>query len=109
VTNEQALMAFFSLENKRDWESYEAFLHPDVDWVIYSHERGVAFHGAGEYMEKIKGAYEGEAAPFRLCAMYPAFGKDRIACVMENTQGERSVAIFDFSHGLIRREWEFIL
>ena len=33
MDHETMLRAFFDAENRRDWETYRTYLHPDVKWV----------------------------------------------------------------------------
>ena len=34
MNNIERLMAFFEAENKRDWEKYRQFLHPNVRYFM---------------------------------------------------------------------------
>ena len=35
MDHETMLRAFFDAENRRDWETYRTYLHPDVKWVLH--------------------------------------------------------------------------
>ena len=108
MENKRRLEKFFALENARDWAAYQVYLHPLVEWRLFDDNGGEAcFRGVEEYMRKIQAAYAGSAAAFHCLALYAASDGQRIAAVLQNTLGEISIDIFEFSDGLIIREYEF--
>lgn len=56
------LAEFFDAENRRDWDSYREFLHPQVEWVL---EEDV-IKGRERYCETIVAAYAQSASRFRM-------------------------------------------
>jgi len=99
------LAEFFDAENRRDWDNYREFLHPQVEWVL---EEDV-IKGRERYCETIVAAYAQSASRFRTHQVLEAGGRRRIATLLVDTDGRRSLDIFEFEDGLIRREWEFLL
>ena len=55
------LAEFFDAENRRDWDNYREFLHPQVEWVL---EEDV-IKGRERYCETIVAAYAQSASRFR--------------------------------------------
>ena len=47
------LADFFDAENRRDWDSYREFLHPQVEWVLGED----VIKGRERYCETIIAAY----------------------------------------------------
>lgn len=105
MNNKEKLNAFFTAENKRDWEAYRDFLHPDVKWTLYG-ETTREIKGIDAYMDAIKNAYNNSGDTFRCESMYT--NGDRIAAILVNSRNGRSIDIFEFENGLICREYEFI-
>ena len=99
------LAEFFDAENRRDWDNYREFLHPQVEWVL---EEDV-IKGRERYCETIVAAYAQSASRFRTHQMLESEDRRRIATLRVDTDGRRSLDIFEFEDGLIRREWEFLL
>jgi len=65
--------------------------------------------GRDAYVSAMRAAYEGRSTTFRCEAMFSDTTHGRIACLLVDDHGERSLDIFDFDGPLIRREWEFLL
>jgi hypothetical protein len=99
------LAEFFDAENRRDWDDYREFLHPQIEWVL---EEDV-IKGRERYCETIVAAYAQSASRFRTHQMLESEDRRRIATLLVDTDGRRSLDIFEFEDGLIRREWEFLL
>ena len=99
------LAEFFDAENRRDWDNYREFLHPQVEWVL---EEDV-IKGRERYCETIVAAYAQSASRFRTHQMLESEDRRRIATLLVDTDGRRSLDIFEFEDGLIHREWEFLL
>ena len=99
------LAEFFDAENRRDWDDYREFLHPQIEWVL---EEDV-IKGRERYCETIVAAYAQSASRFRTHQMLETEDRRRIATLLVDTDGRRSLDIFEFEDGLIRREWEFLL
>ena len=105
MDNKEKLSAFFEAENKRDWETYRRFLHPDVTWTLFSGTRRTV-RGVGEYLAAMKKAYHGSDNTFVCECLH---GEKCVAAILVNNLGERSCDVFEFKDGLIYREYEFIL
>ena len=99
------LADFFDAENRRDWDSYREFLHPQVEWVLGED----VIKGRERYCEPIIAAYAQSASRFRMHQMLESENHRRIATLLVGTDGRRSLDIFEFEDGLIRREWEYLL
>lgn len=110
VTGEQwrernRLLAFFDEENRRDWDHYQTFLHPEVVWELHQPGGQVErIQGIPAYLARIRVAYEGWDGQFR-CERLKRDGEG-IKVWLVNDRGERSRERFQFQNGLIWREWE---
>ena len=102
MNHEDALKQFFDAENRRDWTAYIAFLHPDVEWVLFGRSETLMIQGIEE-------AYTGNNDSFSCETLYSGVSGSRITAVLRNNHGQRSTEIFEFENGLIRKEWEFLL
>ncbi|WP_371177161.1 nuclear transport factor 2 family protein [Buchananella felis] len=100
-----ALAQFFAAENRRDWNRYAAFLHPEVEWRL----GGDIIQGREAYLRRIQAAYAGSSATFRAHQLLPSADGQTVAALLIDSDGNRSLDIFEFEDGLIRREWEFLL
>lgn len=108
MENKDRLTAFFEAENRRDWIAYRRFLSPDVVWVL----RGDGLktvRGIDDYLAAMRAAYEGSDATFVCEALYESGDGARIVAILADNLGERSCDVFEFSSGLICKEYEFLL
>lgn len=105
----ELLEQFFAAENSRDWRSYAEFLHPRVEWTLVDGPAERRIVGREEYLSVIRSAYDETATTFRCADMKIDHGRSRIATLLVNDVGDRSLDVFDFDGALIRREWEFLL
>lgn len=101
----QVLEAFFEAENKRDWEAYERFLHPEVEWRV----AGRTVAGRADYLRAMRAAYAGSDSCFRLHQVIESADGRVVATLLIDSRGNRSLDVFEIVEGLIRREWEFLL
>lgn len=108
MNNKQKLLAFFDAENKRDWATYRAFLHPQITWLLHSKEEKL-ISGIDAYLKTITDAYAGSGEAFAVESLYESGDENRIVAILVNSRGGRSCDIFDFKGGLISAEHEFIL
>ena len=99
------LRGFFDAENRRDWDDYREFLHPQVEWVL----EGEVIRGRECYLRTIIAAYAQSTSRFRMHQMLESEDLRRIATLLVDTDGRRSLDVFEFEDGLIRREWEYLL
>ena len=104
----ETLARFFRAENDRDWETYRAFLHPDVVWHLHG-EEDRTIRGVEEYLRAIRDAYAGSGARFRVEEAHEAACGIRVVVLLVDDAGKMSFEVFDFEDGLIRREHEFLL
>ena len=109
MDNEVILMQFFKSENSRDWEKYQSYLHPDIEWVLFFSNGQQSFSGIAAYMDKIKAAYRESDITFFCKEMIVSADGNRVVAVLENSHGEISVDIFDFMHGQIIKEYEYLM
>ena len=105
TTSRDTLEAFFVAENQRDWRRYREFLHPDVEW----HLRGETICGREAYLQRMIEAYDVLDITFRVSHIIKSAREDLIATLLIDEDGNRSLDIFEFEGGLIRREWEFLM
>lgn len=105
VRPRQALEAFFEAENRRDWEAYAGLLHPDVEWTL----GGRTITGREDYVRAMKAAYAGSDARFRVHQLIESADGRVVATLLVDSEGRRSLDVFEFSGGVIVREWEFLL
>lgn len=102
------LASFFEAENKRDWITYQNFLHPEVTWQLID-KKTKHIIGIEEYMRVMKKAYENTNIQFTCRDMKISSDGNRIVAELMNDNVVRSIDIFDFKDNLIYREYEFIL
>ncbi len=108
MKTKEILEAFFEAENKRDWESYQRFLHAEIVWELFGKkERTIC--GIQSYMETMQKAYENSEVQFVCQNMQVSNDGNRIAACLVNDLGMRSLDVFDFKDNLIYREYEFLL
>ena len=108
MDEKQKLLTFFEAENKRDWDLYATFLHPEIIWELHTDEKSV-ISGEVEYLKFIKEAYRKKDAHFICRELHASKNGRRLVTILENDSGELSCDIFEFREGLIHREYEFIL
>jgi hypothetical protein len=108
MTTKQLLLAFFEAENKRDWAAYRSFLSPDILWELHAGSVKI-IRGIDDYLAAITTAYQGSDNAFVCEALHQSGNSARIVTILRNNLGERSCDIFEFTGGLIVREYEFIL
>ncbi len=100
------LLKFFEAENRRDWETYEGFLSPDVEWVCYDRLHRTVIKGKSNYLVAMKKAYKGRNSIFRIINL-AIDEQSQIAMAELEIEGRRSVDIFEFKDGFICREREY--
>ena len=108
MDNKDRLIAFFEAENKRDWDTYRNFLHPDVKWTLHSKKVSI-ITGIDSYLTAMIEAYAGNGSTFVCEKLYQNNSGNRIVTILVNNLNERSCDIFEFKDGLIFEEHEFIL
>lgn len=105
---EDLLARSFQAENERDWTTYRRFPHPEVVWELHA-EPERTIRGVEAYLRAIRRAYEGGGAHFSCARMDVSADGTRVAALLVNDAGVRSLDIFDLRDGRIYREYEFIL
>ena len=104
----ERLAAFFDAENRRDWEAYRAFLHPEVEWELRQPDGRVEFiRGPEEYMARIQAAYAGWNGRFR-CEAAQVERDSQVVVRLVNDRGEVSRERFRLRDGLVWRETEYL-
>ena len=109
MDNVERLNQFFEAENKRDWETFRSYLHPEVMWFLHPAVSHMPVAGQEEYMDRISAGYQSSDATFTCERMEVSQSGNRIIAFLRNSHGGRSVDIFDFEDGLIRWEHEYLL
>jgi len=100
------LLDFFEVENNRDWETYEKFLAPDVEWTAYGPPRRSVVKGRDEYVKTMKKAYKNIKGRFRVLNIAYNSKKNLVMAELE-LDSRKSVDVFEFRNGLIWREREY--
>ena len=103
------LEEFFAAENARDWPVYAQYLHPDVEWIVVQGDEPRIVQGAAAYLETIREAYDGSPMTFRCVQTISSEDDTRVGTLLVDESGHRSLEVFEFQDGLIRREWEYLL
>lgn len=111
MENTKLLEKFFAAENSRDWATFRGCLHPQVMWFLHTETTHMPVAGREEYMDRILSGYQ-SAAPdkgFTCESMMSSKSGNRIVATIRNSDGGRSVDVFDFEDGLIRWEYEYLM
>lgn len=104
----ERLAAFFDAENRRDWETYRTFLHPEVEWELRRPDgRAELIRGPEEYMVRIQAAYAGWDGRSR-CEAAQVERDSQVVVKLVNDRGEISRERFRLRDGLIWRETEYL-
>lgn len=91
------MIAFFKVENSRDWETYRKFLAPDIVWTLYSKQTKM-ISGIDDYLKTIKEAYVlATDQTFSCEPFYQSSDEKRIVTILSTNFGKRSCDIFEFS------------
>ncbi len=103
---EKTLVEFFNAENNRDWDLYETFLSQDVEWISYGPPRRKTVVGKAEYVKTMVRVYQNSSAKFKVLNMVSDLEKGIVIAELQ-ILSRRSVDVFEFENGLIRREREY--
>jgi len=109
MTNAELLTRFFEAENKRDWNSFPGYLHPQVMWFLHTETTHSPIVGREEYVDYVATGYKNTDATFTCENMEVSSSGNRIVAFLRSSSGSRSISIFDFEDGLIRWEHEYLL
>ncbi len=101
-----ALLSFFDAENNRDWKSCKRYLSTNVRWVSFEPPKKRVVRGISSYVSAMKRAYRGNRSRFTVETI-AADEEKQVAIVELLFDGRRSVDVFEFENGLIRREREY--
>ncbi|MHB1506979.1 MAG: nuclear transport factor 2 family protein [Cuniculiplasma sp.] len=103
---EEILLKFFDAENNRDWKLYETFLSLDVEWTSYGPPGRKTIVGRAEYVKTMVRAYTNLPAKFEVLNIVSDLEKGIVMAELQ-ILSRRSVDVFEFEDGLIRREREY--
>ncbi len=103
---EEKLTNFFNAENDRDWKLYESFLSEDVEWISYGPPKRKVVSGKKNYIETMIRAYRNIPERFSVLIMVSDIERGVVIAELE-LRARRSVDIFEFENGLIKREREY--
>lgn len=109
MENTRLLEKFFDAENNRDWATFKGCLHPDVMWFLHTETTHMPVAGREEYMDRILTGYQNSDKRFTCESMMASKSGNRVVASIRNSDGGRSVDIFDFEDGLIRWEYEYLM
>ena len=103
---EEKLTDFFNAENDRDWKLYESFLSEDVEWISYGPPKRKVVSGKKDYIKTMIRAYRNIPERFSVLNMVSDIERGVVIAELE-IRSRRSVDIFEFENGLIKREREY--
>ncbi|EQB71815.1 MAG: hypothetical protein AMDU1_APLC00017G0002 [Thermoplasmatales archaeon A-plasma] len=103
---EEKLIKFFNAENDRDWKLYESFLSEDVEWISYGPPKRKVVIGKEDYVKTMIRAYRDVPDKFKVLNMVSDIERGVVIAELE-IRSRRSVDIFEFENGLIKREREY--
>ncbi|WMT45519.1 MAG: nuclear transport factor 2 family protein [Cuniculiplasma divulgatum] len=103
---EEKLTNFFNAENDRDWKLYESFLSEDVQWISYGPPKRKVVSGKKDYIKTMIRAYRNIPERFSVLNMVSDIESGVVIAELE-LRSRRSVDIFEFENGLIKREREY--
>lgn len=103
---EEKLIKFFNAENDRDWKLYESFLSEDVEWISYGPPKRKVVSGKKDYIKTMIRAYRNIPERFSVLNMVSDIERGVVIAELE-IRSRRSVDIFEFENGLIKREREY--
>ena len=103
---EEKLIKFFNAENDRDWKLYESFLSEDVEWISYGPPKRKGVIGKEDYVKTMIRAYRDVPDKFKVLNMVSDIERGVVIAELE-IRSRRSVDIFEFENGLIKREREY--
>ena len=103
---EEKLINFFNAENNLDWKLYESFLSQDVEWISYGPPKRKVVVGKEDYVKTMIRAYRNIPARFKVLNMVSDMERGVVIAELE-LLSRRSVDVFEFENGLIRREREY--
>ncbi len=103
---EEKLTNFFNAENDRDWKLYESFLSEDVEWISYGPPKRKVVSGKKDYIKTMIRAYRNIPEKFSVLNMVSDIERGVVIAELE-LRSRRSVDIFEFENGLIKREREY--
>ncbi|MEO5608785.1 MAG: DUF429 domain-containing protein [Ornithinibacter sp.] len=103
------LRRLFDAENAREWAVCADLLHPDVTWTRAGDGDPEQVQGRTSYLARLAAAYVGSRRQFQCIEVTRSQDGRRIVTVLLDSEGRRSVDVFEIEDGLVRREWEFLL
>ncbi len=103
------LRRLFDAENARDWESVAEVLHPEVEWTLVGDDGPRVVRGRAAYVEALATAYAGSDRSFRCVESTRSRDGARVVTMLLDSEGARSMDVFELAGGRVRREWEFLL
>ena len=90
----------------RGYHHSTLFLSPDVEWISYGPPKRKVIVGKAEYVETMIRAYQDKPAKFHILKMVSDLDTGIVMAELE-LLSRRSVDVFEFENGLIRREREY--
>ena len=103
---EEKLINFFNAENNRDWKLYESFPSQDVEWISYGPPKRKVVVGKEDYVKTMIRAYRDVPDKFKVLNMVSDIERGVVIAELE-IRSRRSVDIFEFENGLIKRGREY--
>ena len=103
---EEKLIKFFNAENDRDWKLFESFLSEDVEWISYGPPKRKVVSGKKDYIKTMIRAYRNIPERFSVLNMVSDIERGVVIAELE-LRSRRSVDVFEFENGLIKREREY--
>ena len=103
---EEIRVKLFNAEDNRDWKLYEALLSQDIEWISYGPPRRKTAVERAECVKTMVKAYQNLSAKFEVLNMVSDLEKGMVMAELQ-ILSRRSVDVFKFEDGLIRREREY--
>ena len=103
---EEKLTNFFNAENDRNWKLYESFLSEDVEWISYGPPKRKVVSGKKDYIKTMIRAYRNIPERFNVLNIVSDIERGVVIAELE-LRSRRSVDVFEFENGLIKREREY--
>lgn len=109
MKNTELLSRFFVAENKRDWENFRSYLHPQVMWFIHTEDSHSAIAGREDYIDASITDAKTSDVTFTCEHTDVSTSGNRIVAHLQNSNNTRTVKIVDFEEGLIKWVHEYTI
>lgn len=109
MKNTELLTRFFADENKRDWQNFRSYLHPQVMWFVHTEDSHTPIAGREDFLDCVITDARTSNVTFTCERTEVSASGNRIAAYLQNSDGSRALKVIDFEDGLIKWVHEFTL